>query len=42
MDEDENAEWKHGKWRRIGKDMLIFTPDNIEHREKIAGADLGG
>ncbi|VDD88358.1 unnamed protein product [Enterobius vermicularis] len=42
MDEDENAEWKHGKWRRIGKDMLIFTPDNIEHREKIAGADLDG
>ncbi|CAD5226130.1 unnamed protein product [Bursaphelenchus xylophilus] len=31
-----------GTWTELGKELLFFTPDGIENREKIAGFDMDG
>lgn len=41
-DDDENATKMKGHWQSVGKDMLIFTPENTEHSCKILGVDLDG
>jgi bifunctional polynucleotide phosphatase/kinase len=31
----------HGSWKIIERELMIFTPNNINHQKKIAGFDLG-
>lgn len=30
-----------GSWTDVNQELFVFTPDNIEHRDKIAGFDMG-
>uniref|UniRef100_A0A0N5AK68 Bifunctional polynucleotide phosphatase/kinase n=1 Tax=Syphacia muris TaxID=451379 RepID=A0A0N5AK68_9BILA len=39
---DEDDVKMTGKWESIGKDMLIFSSENVEGRAKILGVDLDG
>ncbi|CAH1137528.1 unnamed protein product [Phyllotreta striolata] len=32
----------NGKWEEIEKELLIYTPDNIQNRSKIAAFDIDG
>lgn len=41
LNQGNNGQKIQGSWKIIPNELFVFTPENIEHREKIAGFDLG-